>query len=149
TEPHTPWEASRAPAPQDFPTPDRRADFFRSRGLTDVQKPPLQAVRHLSCGETYERVDAPGRSVGARSGGGPQRLTLLEVVMLPIRKILHPTDFSEHSEPAFRLACSLARDYGAPVVVLHVTSPSAVAYPEGLFVLPPALNVPDLDDYLV
>jgi nucleotide-binding universal stress UspA family protein len=69
--------------------------------------------------------------------------------MLPIRKILHPTDFSEYSEAAFRLACALARDYGAPLVVLHVTSPSAVAYPEGMFVLPPALTAPDLDDYLV
>ena len=69
--------------------------------------------------------------------------------MLPIRKILHPTDFSDYSEAAFRLACALARDYGAPLVVLHVSSPSAVAYPEGLFVLPPALVVPDLDDYLV
>jgi hypothetical protein len=33
--------------------------------------------------------------------------------MLPIKTILHPTDFSEHSAYAFRVACSLARDYGA------------------------------------
>jgi len=39
--------------------------------------------------------------------------------MLPIKTILHPTDFSEHSEHAFRLACELARDYGARVVVAH------------------------------
>ena len=31
--------------------------------------------------------------------------------MLAIRTILHPTDFSEQSDYAFRLACSLARDY--------------------------------------
>ena len=30
--------------------------------------------------------------------------------MLPIKTILHPTDFSEPSGHAFRLACSLARD---------------------------------------
>jgi len=40
--------------------------------------------------------------------------------MLPIRTILHPTDFSAHSEYAFRLASSLARDYGARLIVLHV-----------------------------
>jgi nucleotide-binding universal stress UspA family protein len=39
--------------------------------------------------------------------------------MLPIKTILHPTDFSEHSEHAFRVACALARDYGARVVVAH------------------------------
>jgi nucleotide-binding universal stress UspA family protein len=42
--------------------------------------------------------------------------------MLPIRSILHPTDFSLPSEHAFRLACSLASDHGARLVVLHVVS---------------------------
>ena len=40
--------------------------------------------------------------------------------MLSIQTILHPTDFSEHSGYAFQLACSLARDRGARVIVLHV-----------------------------
>ena len=40
--------------------------------------------------------------------------------MLAIRRILHPTDFSEQSKAAFELACSLARDYSAELVVLHV-----------------------------
>ena len=40
--------------------------------------------------------------------------------MLPIKTILHPTDFSERSENAFRLACSLASDYGANLVIVHV-----------------------------
>jgi nucleotide-binding universal stress UspA family protein len=40
--------------------------------------------------------------------------------MLPIRAILHPTDFSERSGYAFQLACSLARDHGARLIVLHV-----------------------------
>lgn len=45
--------------------------------------------------------------------------------MLTIRTILHPTDFSEHSEAAFRLACALARDYNARLIVVHVnTSPT-------------------------
>src|SRR5260370_33081940 len=43
--------------------------------------------------------------------------------MLPIKTILHPTDFSESSEYAFQVACSLARDYGAKLVVLHVDMP--------------------------
>jgi nucleotide-binding universal stress UspA family protein len=47
--------------------------------------------------------------------------------MLAIRTILHPTDFSPRSEYAFRLAGSLARDHGARLVVLHVTSPPVVA----------------------
>jgi nucleotide-binding universal stress UspA family protein len=40
--------------------------------------------------------------------------------MLPLRTILHPTDFSERSGYALQLACSLARDHGARVIVLHV-----------------------------
>jgi nucleotide-binding universal stress UspA family protein len=40
--------------------------------------------------------------------------------MFTIRTILYPTDFSEQSRPAFELACSLARDYGATLVVQHV-----------------------------
>jgi nucleotide-binding universal stress UspA family protein len=43
--------------------------------------------------------------------------------MLKVRGILHPTDFSEPATHAFRLACSLAKDYGAPLVVLHVSRP--------------------------
>lgn len=50
--------------------------------------------------------------------------------MLPIRIILHPTDFSEPARYAFRLACSLARDHGARLVVLHV-APECVTGREG------------------
>lgn len=52
--------------------------------------------------------------------------------MLPVATILHPTDFSEHSEFAFRLACSLARDYDARLVLLHVLPPPMVVYGGGL-----------------
>lgn len=51
--------------------------------------------------------------------------------MLPVATILHPTDFSEHSEVAFRLACALARDYDARLVLLHVTLPPIIIYGEG------------------
>ncbi len=43
--------------------------------------------------------------------------------MFPVRTILHPTDFSPCSEYAFRLACSLARDYQARLIVFHVAEP--------------------------
>lgn len=48
--------------------------------------------------------------------------------MLAIRTILHPTDFSPQSASAFELACALARDYGARLVVLHVLMPSAAPF---------------------
>ena len=43
--------------------------------------------------------------------------------MLPIKSILHPTDFSKPSEYALRFACALARDYQARLVLLHVVEP--------------------------
>jgi nucleotide-binding universal stress UspA family protein len=47
--------------------------------------------------------------------------------MLPIRTILHPTDFSEQAQHAFAAACLLARDHGSRVVVLYVRAPTTVA----------------------
>jgi nucleotide-binding universal stress UspA family protein len=55
--------------------------------------------------------------------------------MLPIKTILHPTDFSASSDFAFRVASSLARDYGARLVIVHVALPPVMAYGEG--VIPP------------
>lgn len=57
--------------------------------------------------------------------------------MLPIRKILVPTDFSEHSRAAFDLACALARDYAAELLVLHVYRPPQVYAPDGIAVIVP------------
>jgi nucleotide-binding universal stress UspA family protein/quercetin dioxygenase-like cupin family protein len=45
--------------------------------------------------------------------------------MSSIRTILHPTDFSENSEYAFRMACSLAKDHKADLVLFHVIPPLA------------------------
>src|SRR5262245_11930543 len=36
------------------------------------------------------------------------------------RKILHPTDYSDESRPALRVAADLARDHQADLVLLHV-----------------------------
>jgi nucleotide-binding universal stress UspA family protein len=43
--------------------------------------------------------------------------------MLKIRTILHPTDFSPLAQHAFEVACALAADYKARLVLLHVHEP--------------------------
>ena len=43
--------------------------------------------------------------------------------MLPIRTIVHPTDFSANSQYAWEMACALARDYGARLLLVHVEPP--------------------------
>jgi nucleotide-binding universal stress UspA family protein len=58
--------------------------------------------------------------------------------MFPISMILHPTDFSGSSDHAFELACALARDYAARLVVLHVVIPPTVMFTEG--VSPPSYD---------
>ncbi len=40
-----------------------------------------------------------------------------------IHTILHPTDLSDTSESAFRLACALAHDYSSDLLILHVYPP--------------------------
>lgn len=52
--------------------------------------------------------------------------------MLAIRRILHPTDFSECAQLAFEFACVLAQRYGADLHVLHVASHPVVAPVEGM-----------------
>jgi nucleotide-binding universal stress UspA family protein len=54
--------------------------------------------------------------------------------MLSIRTVLFPTDFSDRSMAAFDLACSLARDYSAELVVAHVASPPVQGVSEGMVV---------------
>jgi nucleotide-binding universal stress UspA family protein len=49
--------------------------------------------------------------------------------MLPIKVILHPTDFSPRSQHAFQLACMLARDTGVRLIVLHVQERPIIVYP--------------------
>lgn len=62
--------------------------------------------------------------------------------MLNFRTILHPTDFSDAAEAAFHLACSLARDHGSRIEILHVVTPATVAYTEGVM-LPPTEDIKD------
>ena len=57
--------------------------------------------------------------------------------MLAIRRILHPTDFSDSSQTAFEVACALARDYDAELVLCHVEPWPAIPVVEGI-----ALDLP-------
>ena len=57
--------------------------------------------------------------------------------MLPIHTILHATDFSERSQNALRLACALARDYQARLIVLHIVPTPVIGYPEGIILTQP------------
>jgi nucleotide-binding universal stress UspA family protein len=56
--------------------------------------------------------------------------------MNSIKTIVCPTDFSENSEAAFQMACRLARDYHARLLVVHVVPPPTVVYGDQV-VIPP------------
>ncbi len=47
--------------------------------------------------------------------------------MLPFKKILSPTDFSEPSIRALRVAVELAQSFSAEIILIHVVSPIPVA----------------------
>jgi nucleotide-binding universal stress UspA family protein len=49
--------------------------------------------------------------------------------MLPIRRILAPTDFSSRSCSALDVAAELAQHFGAELVLVHVISPLPTAMP--------------------
>ncbi len=51
---------------------------------------------------------------------------------MTIRTILFPTDFSRGSDFAFPVACALARDYDARLVLLHVVAPPPSEYGGGI-----------------
>ncbi len=62
--------------------------------------------------------------------------------MLPIRRILVPTDFGECSTPAVRLAAEFADKFGAELILLHVVQDLALAMPDA--VMPTPLPGPDI-----
>jgi len=69
------------------------------------------------------------------------RSIIEEDFMLTFKTILHPTDFSERSALAMRLAGSLARDHGARLIVVHVAVPPPAIAVEGMALPPPALDL--------
>src|SRR6266545_1309495 len=52
--------------------------------------------------------------------------------MRPFRRILHPTDFSPASAPAYRRAVALAKACRAPLVLVHVMTPPSPFIGEGM-----------------
>jgi len=52
-------------------------------------------------------------------------------MLMPIRTILHPTDFSPSSEAAFAFACSLAGEYFSEILLLNVVEPVFIMTLEG------------------
>jgi nucleotide-binding universal stress UspA family protein len=54
---------------------------------------------------------------------------LKEQKLLPFKKILCPTDFSEPSYDALKAAGEMALHFGAELVVIHVIPPVPVQYP--------------------
>ncbi len=68
--------------------------------------------------------------------------------MLPIHTILHPTDFSDYSRHALHLACALARDYEARLVVLHAWMTPTVIYGEGAIPLDPDVYSQEVREHL-
>ena len=59
---------------------------------------------------------------------------------LPIREILVPTDFSEHSNYALRYALALAGQIGARITLLHVLESPVIA-PDEFYPGPVAPNI--------
>ncbi len=52
--------------------------------------------------------------------------------MLRVRTVLHPMDFAGNPSTAFDVACALARDYGAELVLAHVVEPAFVNTADGM-----------------
>ncbi len=59
--------------------------------------------------------------------------------MIPAQTILHPTDFSDSAKAAFRVACTLAKQWNARLIVLHVYPPLTALY-TGEGIVPPAIG---------
>lgn len=57
------------------------------------------------------------------------------------RTILHPTDFSPESRPAFELACDLARTHGAKLILLHVLERPVFVHGGAMSVPPPSPSI--------
>jgi nucleotide-binding universal stress UspA family protein len=92
--------------------------------------------RHEGCFRLIAQPAEKPPQMGSSAIRWRASIDVQECAMLPVRTVLHPTDFSDYSSHAFRLACSLARDYGARLLVLHVAPPPVIVYSEGLAIPP-------------
>src|SRR5262249_8593069 len=68
------------------------------------------------------RIECPrfARSSNSSNPFCPTRRT----AMFPVKTLLHPTDLTDASRHAFDVACQIAKDRGARIVILHVVPPS-------------------------
>jgi nucleotide-binding universal stress UspA family protein len=57
--------------------------------------------------------------------------------VLPIRKILHPTDLSDQAYVALDFACALAKCFDAELVICHIAPPPTVTTAEGMIITVP------------
>jgi nucleotide-binding universal stress UspA family protein len=76
-----------------------------------------QVVRNASCPVVTVN---PLLRAPALEAEDPSEAAAQPPTAAPIHTVLHPTDFSEPCEEAFRVACALAREHSARVVVVHV-----------------------------
>ena len=67
--------------------------------------------------------------------------------MIPIQKILVPTDFSESAHHALRYALTLASELQAELLLVHVVETLAVGYASDLFPVPMAEVFQELSGY--
>ena len=56
--------------------------------------------------------------------------------MITLKKILVPTDFSEHSAKAMLYGSELARKFGAELHLMHAVEMTPLMYGEGAYVTP-------------
>ena len=69
--------------------------------------------------------------------------------MLPIRAILHATDMSDCSKYAYQLACAIARDYNAKLILVNVVPfQSPMMGTEGIVAPPPVVDTNQLREEL-
>jgi len=62
--------------------------------------------------------------------------------MIEIRRVLVPTDFSDHSLASLRYGAELAEKFGAELIFLHVIQDLALVMPDAI--MPTPVPVPDL-----
>jgi nucleotide-binding universal stress UspA family protein len=91
-----------------------------------------RVVRNAPC--PVVTVKAPPREPPP-TAEGPSETAGPIPAAVSIQTILHPTDLSDRCAEAFRVACSLAKDHAARVIVVHVLEPRAA--PVGMAPSPP------------
>jgi nucleotide-binding universal stress UspA family protein len=65
--------------------------------------------------------------------------------MTTIKKILYPTDFSEHSQAAIPFSVDLAKHYGAELHCIHVVDTEHEFFMEAGYVIPLRTNPIDIE----